>query len=311
VCVDPRRARDRDNGKVGIVLAELIIRGLVIGLIYALMGIGLALLTGLMRIVNFAHGEFYMIGGYTVYYAISLFGMPFYVALLVAMAVTFAIGVVMERLLLSPIRKEEVENPMDYALIMTFALLLFLRKLATIIFGPFYRKPPDYIPFDFHVFGITLSGNMVLSGAASAFLVLALSIFIRKTWRGRAWRAITQSKNGAKINGVNISRESWISTGVACALAGIGGALIAPIFLVSPDCGGGPLVKSYEVLAIGGMGSIAGGFVGGIMLGLTETLGAFYISSAYKDAIGFIMMVFFLLFRPQGLFGKKQHGGSA
>jgi len=104
---------------------------------------------------------------------------------------------------------------------------------------------------------------------------------------------------------VNIARESWISCGVACALAGAAGALVAPIFLVSPDCGGGPLVKSYEVMAIGGLGSIAGGLVGGIMLGITETLGAFYISSAYKDAIGFIMMAFFLLFRPQGLFGQK------
>jgi branched-chain amino acid transport system permease protein len=287
------------------MLLELVIRGLAIGLVYALMGVGLAFLTGVMRIINFAHGEFYMIGGYAAYYSMKLAGLPFFLAVPAAMLITFIVGAIVEKLLLSPIHKEDMEKPMDYALIMTFALLLFFRKLAALVFGPFYRKPPDYLPFDVHILGVKVSGNMVLSGTVSALLVVGLAWYIKKTWRGRGWRAITQSPNGAKINGVNIARESWISCGLACALAGAAGALVAPIFLVSPDCGGSPLVKSYEVMAIGGLGSIAGGLVGGIMLGVTETLGAFYISSAYKDAIGFIMMAFFLLFRPQGLFGQK------
>ncbi len=287
------------------MLLELIIRGIAIGLVYALMGVGLALLNGVMRIINFAHGEFYMIGGYMAYYSMSLLGCPFYLAVPVAMLLTFLVGAVVEKLLLSPIHKEDMENPMDYALIMTFALLLFLRKLATIIFGPFYRKPPDYIPIDVRILGIKLSGTLVLSGVVSAFLILGLAIFVKKTWRGRGWRALTQSRNGAKINGVNIGRESWIATGLSCGLAGAAGALVAPIFLVSPDCGGAPLVKSYEVLAIGGLGSIAGALIAGLMLGVTETLGAYYISSAYRNAIGFAMMAGFLLFRPQGLFGQK------
>ncbi len=284
---------------------ELIIRGLAIGLVYSLMGVGLALLSGVMRIINFAHGEFYMIGGYMAYYLMTLLGLPFFVAVPLAMAITFLVGAIVEKLLLSPIHKEDIEKPMDYALIMTFGVLLFFRKLASLIFGPFYRKPPDYIPFDVHVLGVKLSGGMVLSGIVSALLILGLALFIKKTWRGRSWRAITQSRNGAKINGVGIGRESWISCGTACALAGAAGALVAPIFLVSPHAGGPPLVKSYEVMAIGGLGSIAGSLMAGLMLGVTETLGAFYISSAYRDAIGFVMMALFLLFRPQGLFGQK------
>jgi len=106
--------------------------------------------------------------------------------------------------------------------------------------------------------------------------------------------------------GVDISRESWIAFGTACALAGGAGALVAPLFLVSPTAGGPPLLKSYEVLAIGGMGSIGGSLLGGIFLGVAETLGAVYISSAYKDAIGFVFMSLFLLFWPGGLFGQKQ-----
>jgi len=235
----------------------------------------------------------------------TLMGLPFYVAVPLAMGAAFLVGVLMERLLLTPIHKNQVERPMDYALIMTFAVLLFFRKLAALIFGPFYRKPPDYIPGDIEVLGVKLSGNMVLAGAASALIILGLALFIQKTWRGRGWRAITQSRHGAAINGVDIGKESWISCGTACALAGAAGALVAPIFLVSPHVGGGPLVKSYEVMAIGGLGSIAGSLAAGLMLGITEALGAFYISVDYRDAIGFLVMALFLLFRPQGLFGQK------
>ena len=287
------------------MLLELFIRGITIGLVYALMGVGLALLNGVMRIINFAHGEFYMIGGYMAYYSSTMLGFPFYFSVPTAMIVTFLLGAVVEKLLLSPIHTQEMEKPMDYALIMTFGLLLFFRQLAIKIFGPFRHKPADYITSDVYILGVKISGNEVLAGVVSAILVIGLAIFIKKTWRGRGWRATTQSRNGAKINGVDIGKESWIACGVACALAGAAGALVAPIFTLSPTIGGSPLVKSYEVMAIGGLGSIAGSLVAGLMLGITETLGAFYISSAYKDAIGFLMMGFFLLFRPQGLFGQK------
>jgi branched-chain amino acid transport system permease protein len=287
------------------VFLELIIRGLAIGLVYALMGVGLALLSGVMRIINFAHGEFYMIGGYMAYYTITLLGLPFYAAVPCAMAIVFVIGAIFEKLLLSPIHRQGIEKPMDYALIMTFAVLLFFRKLAALVFGPFYKKPPDYLAGDVQIMGVTLGGGMILAGIASAFFILGLAFFIKRTWRGRSWRAITQSSKGARINGVDIGKESWIACGTACALAGAAGALVAPIFLVSPHCGGPPLIKSYEVMAIGGLGSLPGSLVAGLMLGVTETLGAFYISSAYRDAIGFVMMALFLLFRPQGLFGQK------
>jgi branched-chain amino acid transport system permease protein len=287
------------------MLLELIIRGISIGLVYALMGVGLALLNGVMRIINFAHGEFYMIGGYMAYYSSTLLGFPFYFSVPTAIIGTFVLGAVVEKLLLSPIHTQEMEKPMDYALIMTFGLLLFFRQLAIKVFGPYRHKPADYITSDVFIFGVKISGNEVLAGVVSLVLVLGLALFVKKTWRGRGWRATTQSRQGAKINGVNIGRESWIACGVACALAGAAGALVAPIFTLSPTIGGSPLVKSYEVMAIGGLGSIAGALVAGLMLGITETLGAFYISSAYKDAIGFLMMGFFLLFRPQGLFGQK------
>ncbi len=287
------------------MLFELIVRGIAIGLIYALMGLGLTLIFGVMRIINFAQGEFYMIGGYTAYYLMTLLGLPFYFAIPGAMVVTFFVGAAIEKLLLSPIHQQRIEKPMEYALIMTFALSIFFRKVAALVFGPFYRKPPDYITSDLSLAGINLSGGMVLTVLASAFLVLGTAYYIKRTWRGRSWRAITQAQGGAKIMGVDISRESWVAFGTSCALAAAAGALVAPLFLLSPSIGGPPLVKGYEIIAIGGLGSIGGSLVGGVLLGISETLGSVYISSAYKDAIGFIFLTLFLIFRPRGLFGQQ------
>jgi branched-chain amino acid transport system permease protein len=284
---------------------ELFIRGIAIGLVYALMGVGLSLVQGIMKIINFAHGEFYMIGGYFAYFAITSYGIPFYLAIPLSMILVFFLGAATEVLLISPIHSQKIEKPMDYTLIMTFGLLLAMRQIAAKLFGPFYRKPPDYFNFDVHILGVKFPADMILAGVVSGALVAILVVYIHKTWRGRSWRALTQSSSGAKINGVNIAKESWIAFGVACALAAAAGAIVAPIFTISPHVGGPPLAKSYIILAIGGLGSIGGCVAAGIILGVTETLGSFYISSAYRDAIGFLLMALFLLFRPQGLLGQK------
>ena len=287
------------------MLFELIVRGVAIGLVYSLMGVGLALLQGVMKVINFAHGEFYMIGGYLAYFAASTFGLPWFLAVPAAMVGTFIIGAIIEVLLVSPIHSGKIEKPMDYTLILTFGLLLAFRQLAVKIFGPFYRRPQDYIMSDVNILGVKISGGMILAGALSALLVILLMLFLKMTWRGRGWRALSQSNQGASINGIDISKESWIAFGLSCALAAAAGAIIAPIFTVSPHAGGPPLAKSYEILAIGGLGSIGGSVVAGLILGLAETLGSYYFSSAYRDAIGFVLMAIFLVFRPQGLFGQK------
>jgi branched-chain amino acid transport system permease protein len=152
---------------------------------------------------------------------------------------------------------------------------------------------------------VKFPADMILAGVMSAALVVLLAAYVHRTWRGRGWRALTQCGAGARINGIDIAKESWIACGAACALAAAAGAIVAPIFTVSPHSGGPPLAKSYEILAIGGLGSLGGSVAAGVILGVTETLGSFYISSAYRDAIGFVLMALFLIFRPQGLFGQK------
>ena len=213
------------------------------------MGVGLSLLQGVMKIINFAHGEFYMIGGYLAYFAIMDFGLPFYLAVPVAMILTFFIGAVVEILLLSPIHSQKLEKPMDYTLIMTFGLLLAFRQLATKLFGPFYRKPPDYIQTDVFIFGVKFNGDMILAGVMSAVLVTLLALYLRRTWRGRGWRALTQSATrGQNQRSGHCQGKLDRVRNRVCSCLLQPGAIVSPIFTTSPHCGGPPLAKSYEVL---------------------------------------------------------------
>ena len=291
-----------------MIFLEMILQGAGMGIIYALMGLGLTVIFGVLRIINFSQGEFYMLGAYTAYYLIVIGKLPWYIAVLGAMIVVFFIGFMVEYLILSPLHKEgkaKVEKPMEYALITTFALSIFLRKAAILIFGPFFKKPPDYLTVDISFSFLHISGNMLVAIITSCFFIFITTIFINRTQRGRNWRAISQCPNGAKVVGVDIDKESLLAFGFSVAIASAAGAIIAPIFLLSPLMGSQPLIKGYVIIAIGGLGSITGSFVGGIVLGITETVGTFLFSGQYRDLIGFVVLIIFLVFRPQGLFGKK------
>ena len=284
------------------VLGEAVARGLVIGMVYGLMGLGLTLIIGVMRIINFAQGEFYMLGAYLAYYLCGVYGLPFPVAIIGAPLVVFGIAWVVEKLLISPMR-QGVENPMEYSLMITFALSIFLQKMAVLTFGPHVRRP-EFLKTIVNLGIVRLQGDWVLALFVAAASIAATALYLGKAWRGRSWRAIAQSLPGASVVGINIGRESSLVFAFACLLAAVAGAVLAPITLVFPTVGSSPLIKGYEIMAIGGLGSISGSFVGGLLLGLAEVLGSVYISSAYRDLYGFAMLVAFLIVRPQGLFGK-------
>ena len=284
------------------VLGEAIARGLVIGMVYGLMGLGLTLIIGVMRIINFAQGEFYMLGAYLAYYLCGVYGLPFPVAIIGAPLAVFGIAWVVEKLLISPMRRG-VENPMEYSLMITFALSIFLQKMAVLTFGPHVRRP-EFLKTMVNLGIVRLQGDWVLALFVAAASIAGTALYLGKAWRGRSWRAIAQSLSGASVVGINIGRESSLVFAFACLLAAAAGAVLAPITLVFPTVGSSPLIKGYEIMAIGGLGSISGSFVGGLLLGLAEVLGSVYISSAYRDLYGFAMLVAFLVVRPQGLFGK-------
>jgi len=286
------------------ILAEAISRGLVIGVVYALMGLGLTLIIGVMRIINFAQGEFYMLGAYLAYYLCAIYGFPFPLAILGAALLVFGVAYIVEMLLLSPMRQESVENPMEYSLMITFALSIFLQKMAVIAFGPHVRRP-EFLKSIVDLGVVRLHGDWLVAMVVATALILFVTFYLGKTWRGRSWRAIAQSLPGASIVGINIGRESSLVFALACLLAGAAGAVLAPITLVFPTVGSSPLIKGYEIMAIGGLGSILGSFIGGLILGLAEVLGSVYVSSAYRDLYGFLILVVFLVLRPRGLFGNR------
>lgn len=283
---------------------EVLIRGLAMGIAYALMGLGLTLVFGVMRITNFACGEFYMLGAFVVFYGVTAFNIPMLPSILIGMIILFIVGVIVEKLLLSPVAKDQVPNPMEYSMIITFALSILLKKIALTGFGPSYRSLPEFFSGQTMIGSISIPNNMLFASGVSIVLIIAVSIFLKFTWHGRGFRALAQSRNGAKILGVNIPFNNAMVFGFSAALAAVAGAILAPMTLVYPTVGNAPLIKGYEILAIGGLGSVPGSLIAGILLGAVESVGSVLFSSAYKDFYGFGLLIIFLIFRPKGLFGK-------
>jgi branched-chain amino acid transport system permease protein len=281
--------------------------GVLIGGIYALVASGLSLIFGVMRVVNFAHGEMAMFGGYGAYFAASSARLPATASLLAAILVGGAIGYMTNSLLLRSAVKGALDRPGEYVIIVTFALSLLLQASALAMFGPTYRTLNGFWTADVSVgTWIHVSGDRIVTFVAALVLVAILLWIVYYTDLGRGWRALTQNPLGARVVGVDVLRLSNLAFATAAALAGAAGALLAPVYLVYPSSGTVVLIKGFIVVVIGGLGSIAGSLIGGLLLGVTETLATNYISSAYQDAYGFLLMILVLLLRPQGLVGKRQ-----
>ena len=292
-----------------------IVNGLIFGLIYALIALGLTVVFSIMRVVNFSHGEFYMLGGYTLYAltagAAALFSLPLVVptivALPLAMAVVAIFGVAVERGLLRPVYTARMDRPEEYAIILTFGLSLFLQYGALTTVGPYEMTPGSFWEGSKHILGdLYLAGDRLFAAGTSALLIGATLFFIYRTWTGRALMATAQNRVGATVVGVNPVRMNVIAMALAGLLAGAAGSLLAPVFLVYPDVGQIPVIKAFVIIVLGGMGSIPGAVVAALILGVVESLASVYISVAYRDVFAFLVLIGVLLFRPHGLFGQKE-----
>jgi branched-chain amino acid transport system permease protein len=289
--------------------ALLAINGLVIGLIYALMAAGLTLIFSVLKVVNFGHGTLYMLGGYASYYAITYLGVPPPVGVLLAMAALFAFGVVFERLVLQPMYTDKVERKDEYAIIVTFGLTVLLLNLGIVVFGPFSKSPPPFLPGALIAGPLIITYDRLIAAGAAVVLLSALSWFLARTSLGQALDAVSQSRESAAVIGINPRRMYTVAFGLGSALAAGAGALIAPIFALSPNMGELPAVQAFIIIVLGGMGSVGGSIVGGILLGVVEGLGVGFFPDpnralAYTEAFGALLLVFTLLARPTGLFGR-------
>ena len=289
--------------------ALLAINGLVIGLIYALMAAGLTLIFSVLKVVNFGHGTLYMLGGYASYYAITYLGVPPPVGVLLAMAALFAFGVVFERLVLQPMYTDKVERKDEYAIIVTFGLTVLLLNLGIVVFGPFSKSPPPFLPGALIAGPLIITYDRLIAAIAAIVLLSGLSWFLARTSLGQALDAVSQSRESAAVIGINPRRMYTVAFGLGSALAAGAGALIAPIFALSPNMGELPAVQAFIIIVLGGMGSVGGSIVGGILLGVVEGLGVGFFPDpnralAYTEAFGALLLVFTLLVRPTGLFGR-------
>ena len=295
-------------------LLAQVINGVIFGLIYALIALGLTVVFSIMRVVNFSHGEFYMLGGYALYAltagAVTLFSIPLVlptiVGLPLAMVAVAIFGILVERGLLRPVYTARMDRPEEYAIILTFGLSLFLQYGALTTVGPYEMTPGSFWEGSKHIIGdLYLGGDRLFAACTSVFLIGATLFFIYGTWTGRALMATAQNRVGSTIVGINTVRMNITAMALAGLLAGAAGALLAPVFLVYPDVGQIPVIKAFVIIVLGGMGSIPGAVIAAVILGLVESLGSVYLSVAYRDVFAFLVLIGVLVFRPHGLFGQK------
>jgi branched-chain amino acid transport system permease protein len=257
--------------------------------------------------INWSMGEFYMIGSYVQYALLAtVLGWDlWYLALPLAMASVFLLGIVVQRFLLRPMYLGGIERRDEYATIITIALMVLFRNLAIVLGGPNQFSPKDYARAT-SLLTLPISGNRMVALLGTVVLLLLFYVLTRKTWLGRAFRGAAQNRVGIQTAGVDVLRLDMLAFGVGVALAAAAGALLAPDFLVYPENGAISTFKGFEIIVIGGLGSLMGSVVGGLLLGLIEALGSVFLSPGYKDLYGFVLLLGLLAFRPTGLFGERE-----
>lgn len=276
------------------------------GVLYALMGLGISFIYGVMRMINWAMGEFYMLAGYIQLVFVTVLGPSLWlVSVPLSLATIFLIGWVLQRVGLRPMFTAIGERREEYVVIVTIAISVFLKNLMVVFAGPYIYKVPDYLP-NFTVDGLVLSGNRLIAAATATVAIILFLVMLKYTWVGMALRATAQHRFASQTLGVNVWNIDNYAFGIGVMLAGVAGVMLAPVFLVYPESGLVPAVKGFVILVIGGLGSLAGSLVGGLLLGLSESLGTALFDPGYREVYGFLLMIIVLLIRPRGLFGKAE-----
>ncbi len=277
-----------------------LLNGLVVGSLYALVALGLALVYGTMGIPNFAHGHLYMLGAYVAFFGVTIVHIGYWPAMLLAVVVLAALGVLLERIVFRPLR----DAPEVNTIIAAIGVLFFLQTLAQVLFGADFRVLPTPYEQVVHVAGLTATEQQLIVIAAAAVLMVLLFLFLKRTLTGATIEAVAQNRAGAALVGIDTDRVSMLVFGISAGLAAAAATLIASISLLSPTMGFSVILKAFAVIVLGGMGSIPGAIVGAFILALAESFGGTYISTSYQDVIAFAVLVIILAVKPTGLFAK-------
>lgn len=287
-------------------LLQHFLNAIVLGGTYALLGIGLTLIFGIMRVVNFTHGELYAFGAYCMYALVMLLGVNFFLALVLAMVLGTLLGAAIEMLLLNRLRAADIDTTMLVMIgawiVMQNTEQLLWTGVAQSINSPFPTNPLVLGP-------LSVSWNRVYVFVIALVLIGGTYYLVNRTRLGKAMRATFQDRDTAALMGIRIDRIHTATFALGSGLAAAAGALLGPVFVVNPTMGDLAASKAFAIVILGGLGNITGATLGGFILAFVEEIGAGYISSGYRDAMGFLLIILILLMRPTGLFARKERIG--
>lgn len=287
-------------------LLQHCLNALMLGGTYALLGIGLTLIFGVMKVVNFTHGELYAFGAYCMYALVVPLGLNFFLSLIMAMILGAMLGAAIEMALLGRLRGADIDTTM---LVMIGAWIA-LQNTEQLIWTGVAHSIPNPFPAAPLVAGpLSVSWLRVFVLIAAIALIIASYWVVNRTKLGKAMRATFQDRDTAALMGVRIDRMHTATFALGSALAAAAGALLGPVFVVNPTMGDLAAAKAFAIVILGGLGNIPGATIGGFILAFAEEFGASYISSGYRDAMGFVLIIVILLVRPTGLFAQKERIG--
>jgi branched-chain amino acid transport system permease protein len=283
-------------------ILQLLVSGVMLGGIYALMSIGLTLIFGVLKIVNFAHGEFLMLAMYAAWAIVSLAGVNAYVAAIVVMPVLFGFGALAYLLTVRP----AVDKPHLIVVFATMGLSIVMQNLALVMMTADLRDvPPLFGGTPIRIGPLYLRVELVLGFVISAAITLALMAFIKRSYVGKAIRATVQDRDAAMLMGINVPRLFLLTFAGGSALVGLAGCIMMPLYSTFPTVGLNFVLIAYVVVVLGGMGSMEGAFLGGICIGLVQSLSSYYVAPAYGQMFYFLVFLLVMIFRPDGLFGQR------
>ncbi len=285
------------------LLLQSIVSGILMGGVYGLIAIGLTLIFGVMKIINFAHGSFMMLGMFTTYWVFVLLGIDPYLSLFISIPVLFVIGLLIERFLIAKV----LDAPEYNQLLLTLGISLFIENLALFLWSPNFRTMDvQYLKKAAMVGTVMISFPKVVAFLFAVALTVILYYFLKYTDLGKAIRASSEEKEGALTVGINLKRIYYLAFGIGTACVAAAGTLTATFFYVNPLVGGVFVITAFVVVVLGGMGNFIGALVGGLIIGLAESVGAAFIPGQLKQLIIYFIFILVLLFKPEGLFGRSR-----
>ncbi len=285
------------------IFFQALISGILIGGVYALIGIGLTIIFGVMRIINFAHGDIQMIGMYITFFLFTLLHVDPFLSIVITAPAMFLFGALLQRAFINRVLSALPQNQ----ILLTIGLGLIMSNSVMLAFTSDYRiLTTKYSSSSVKLAGISISTPLVISFAITAAITAVLYWFLLKTDTGQAIRATAQDREAARLMGINVGRMSILAFGLGSALAGTAGALISPTYYIFPQVGSIFTLKAFVITVLGGMGSVIGATLGGVIIGVAESIGGVYFGAGWKEVVVFVLFLLILLFKPSGLLGRSR-----